>query len=157
MENRSCRAGKGGRCFPVSARNTGVAASCEDVERRTTAPLLGKGIKDCNSIDGKSITSTSLPIQNRFSAAPSLWGSGRSKASRNPLLVQCRRRAKISVEARLGDGCTKYQEDKFQMNVGRPKECLVTLEKTYVFSDISLRKRKDIDVRNQCKVLGIRS
>ena len=53
------------------------------VERRATALILGQGIEDRNSIDGKSILSTSLPIQDRFSAAPSLSRSGRSEASKN--------------------------------------------------------------------------
>ena len=54
MENHFCRARKGGGCFPVSARMSGVAPSREDVERRTTAPLLGQGIKYCNSMMAKA-------------------------------------------------------------------------------------------------------
>ena len=46
----------------ISSLKSIVIQVLDDVERRTTAPLLGQGIKSCNSIDGKSITSTSLPI-----------------------------------------------------------------------------------------------
>ena len=152
MEYHSYGARKGDGCFPVSARMSGIVPIRGGVERRTTALILGQGTKDRNPIDGKSILSMSLPIQDRFSAAPSLSRSGRSEASKNILLVQFRRRAKISMETRLGEGCTKYHEDESQMKkVGRPKRCLVTFKKTVIYSRILVsRKGKVYDISNEC-------
>ena len=54
------------------------------------------------------------------------WGWAIRRLLENPLLDHCRREAKLSVKARLGCGCTKYQEDGYRMIVGRLKRCLVT-------------------------------
>ena len=56
------------------------------------------------------------------------------------------------MEARLGEGCTKYHEDESQMKkVGRPKRCLVTFKKTVIYSrTLVSRKGKVYDISNEC-------